>query len=177
MAQPFRGSECVCRHAFCPQQALSVLSCPEVSMSTSFPCMKSPQSCLTLCNHIDWSPPGSSVHGILQARILEWVTIPYPRGASQPRDWTRTSYDSCVGRWVITRATWEAFPTSYPSHSKCHKPLTLSHSPPEPFQITKSPFFQNIFIEYLLCAWHCIKHYESHREKTEVDSDTMSSTV
>ena len=80
-------------------------------------------------------------------------------------------------RWVITRATWEAFPTSYPSHSKCHKPLTLSHSPPEPFQITKSPFFQNIFIEYLLCAWHCIKHYESHREKTEVDSDTMSSTV
>ena len=40
------------------------------------------QSCPTFCNPTDWSPPGSSVHGILQARILEWVTISFSRGSS-----------------------------------------------------------------------------------------------
>ena len=44
------------------------------------------QSCLTLCNLMDCSLPGSSVHGILQARILEWVAIPFSRGSSQLRD-------------------------------------------------------------------------------------------
>ena len=44
------------------------------------------QSCLTLCNPMDCSPPGSSVHGILQAGILEWVAMPSFRGSSQPRD-------------------------------------------------------------------------------------------
>ena len=43
-------------------------------------------SCLTLCDPIECSPPGSSIHGILQARILEWVAIPYSRGSSPPRD-------------------------------------------------------------------------------------------
>ena len=49
------------------------------------------QSCLTLCDPMDCSPPGSSLHGILQARILEWVAIPFSRGSSQPRDWTQVS--------------------------------------------------------------------------------------
>ena len=44
------------------------------------------ESCLTLCNPVDCSPPGSSMHGILQARILEWVVISSSRGASQPKD-------------------------------------------------------------------------------------------
>ena len=44
------------------------------------------QSCPTLFNSMDWSPPSSSVHGILQARILEWVVMPFSRGSSQPRD-------------------------------------------------------------------------------------------
>ena len=44
---------------------------------------KSLQSCLTLCNPMDCSLPGSSVHGILQARILEWVAFPFSRGSSQ----------------------------------------------------------------------------------------------
>jgi len=39
-----------------------------------------------LCNFRNWSPPGSSVHGILQAKILEWVTVPFSRVTSQPRD-------------------------------------------------------------------------------------------
>ena len=46
------------------------------------------QSCLSLCDPTDCSPPGSSVHGILQARILEWVAMPSSRGSSPPRDWT-----------------------------------------------------------------------------------------
>ena len=40
------------------------------------------QSCLTLCDPMDWSSPGSSAHEILQARILEWVAIPFSRGSS-----------------------------------------------------------------------------------------------
>ena len=50
------------------------------------------QSCLTLCDSVDCSPTGSSVHGILQARILEWGAIPFSRESSQPRDQTRVSY-------------------------------------------------------------------------------------
>ena len=46
------------------------------------------QSCPTLCNTMDCSPPGSSVHGILQSRIMGWVAISSSRGSSQPRDWT-----------------------------------------------------------------------------------------
>ena len=49
------------------------------------------QSCLTLCDPLDCSLPGSSVHGIFQARVLEWVAISFSRGSSQPRDWTRVS--------------------------------------------------------------------------------------
>ena len=62
---------------------------------------KSLQSCLTLCNPMDCSQPGSSVHGILQARILEWVAMPSSRGYCQPRDQTQVSYVSCIGRWVL----------------------------------------------------------------------------
>ena len=51
-------------------------------------CAKSLQSCLTLCDPMDYSPPGSSVHRIFKARILEWVTISFSRGSSWPRDWT-----------------------------------------------------------------------------------------
>ena len=65
-----------------------------------------PKSCPTLCDPMDCCPPGSSVHGILQARILEWVAIPFSRGSSRPRDWTQVS--STAGRflnfWVMTTA-------------------------------------------------------------------------
>ena len=59
---------------------------------------KSPQTCPTLCDPMDYSLPGSSVQGILQARILEWVAISSSRGSSQPRDQTYISYVSCIGR-------------------------------------------------------------------------------
>ena len=48
--------------------------------------VKVTQLCLTLCNSLDISYPGSSVHVILQARILEWIAVPFSRGTSLPRD-------------------------------------------------------------------------------------------
>ena len=54
-------------------------------------CAKLLQSCPTLCNAMDWSPPGSSVRGILQARTLVWVAMPFSRGPSGPGDGTRVS--------------------------------------------------------------------------------------
>ena len=61
-------------------------------------CM-SAQSCLTLCDPKDCGPPGSSVHGILRARILEWVAISFSRGSSRPRDQTRVS---CIAGGFFT---------------------------------------------------------------------------
>ena len=49
------------------------------------------QSCLTLCDSMDYSLPGSSVHGILQARVLEWVAMPSSKGSSQPGGQTHVS--------------------------------------------------------------------------------------
>ena len=64
------------------------------------------QSCPTLCDPVDCSPPGSSAHGILQARILEWVAISFSRGSSWPRDQTQVS---CIaGRHFNLWATREA---------------------------------------------------------------------
>ena len=65
--------------------------------------------CLTLCNPIDCSPPGSSVHGIFQARILEWVAISSSRRSSQPRDQTLISYVPCIaGGFFMCWASKEA---------------------------------------------------------------------
>ena len=64
------------------------------------------QSCPTLCDPVDCSPPGSSVRGILQARILEWVAIPFSKGSSWPRDRTRVS--CTAGRHFTLWATKEA---------------------------------------------------------------------
>ena len=63
------------------------------------------QSCLTLCHPMDCSPPGSSVHGILQARILEWVAIPFSRGSSRLRDQTHIF---CLLHWQAS-----SLPLSY----------------------------------------------------------------
>ena len=66
------------------------------------------QSCPTLCNPMDCSPPGSSVHGIFQARILEWVAISFSRGSSQPRDRTQVSH--IVGR-CFYRLSYQGSPS------------------------------------------------------------------
>ena len=54
-------------------------------------CAQPLQSCVTLCDSVNCSPPGSSVHGILQARILEWAAMPSSRRPSRPRDCTLVS--------------------------------------------------------------------------------------
>ena len=68
--------------------------------------MKTLQSCLTLCDPKDYSLSSSSVHGILQARILEWVTVPFSRGSSQARDQIQVSH--IAGRFFTVWATREA---------------------------------------------------------------------
>ena len=64
------------------------------------------QSCLTLCNPMYCPPPGSSVHGIFQVGILEWVALPFSRGSSQPTDRAPVSY--IAGRVFTVWATKEA---------------------------------------------------------------------
>ena len=69
------------------------------------------QSCITLRDHMDCSPPGCSVHGIFQELILECVTVSYSRGSSQHRDQTCLS---CICRWILSHwATWKAHYSFY----------------------------------------------------------------
>ena len=84
-----------------------VFSCTSVCMCTKFLRnhialkVKVAQSCPTLCDTMDYT-----VHGILQARILEWVAFPFSRGSSQPRDQTQVSH--IAGRFFTSQATREA---------------------------------------------------------------------
>ena len=65
--------------------------------------------CPTLCDPMDCSLPGSSIHGIVQERTLEWVAISSSRGSSQCRDWTQGTWFFCIGRRILYRwATWQA---------------------------------------------------------------------
>ena len=72
---------------------------------------KSLTFCLTFCNPMDRSLPGSSAHGILQARILESVAMPSSKGSFQPKDQTQISYvpPTLAGRFFTSSATWEAY--------------------------------------------------------------------
>ena len=81
------------------------------------------RSCLTLCYPMDCSPPGSSVHGFVPARILELVAIPFSRGSSQPRDRTRVSciagrfFTIWARREAHTMRTWTSLGASLPQLS------------------------------------------------------------
>ena len=70
------------------------------------------QSCAILCDPWDCGSPGSSLHGISQSRILEWVAVSSSRASSQPRDWTQVS--CIVGRFFTIWATREAHPGPWP---------------------------------------------------------------
>ena len=69
-------------------------------------CVSVVQTCPTLCDPTDCSPPVSTVHGILQARILEWVAIPFSRGSSWPRN--RTQVSRTAGRFLTIWASRKA---------------------------------------------------------------------
>ena len=72
--------------------------CMRVCVCVCEYCCLMAKSCLILFNSMDHSPPGSSVHGISQARILEWIAISCSRGSSQPRNRTHVS---CIGRQIL----------------------------------------------------------------------------
>ena len=73
--------------------------------------VQSLSQCLTLCNPMDCSPPGSSVHGISRARILKWVAISFSRESSLLRSQTRVS---CIGRQILYHwVTWEVLSRQY----------------------------------------------------------------
>ena len=85
------------------------------------------QSCPTLCDLIDCRLPGSSVHGILQARRLEWVAIPFSRGSSWPRGWTPVS---CIaGRFFTIWAT------NIKAFNLCHHLHKITLAPQGPKQL------------------------------------------
>ena len=125
-------------HWFQPKVArLTILSnrsaqvCPPYSICRVYiynACLhtKSLQSCLILPDPKNGSPSRSSVHGVLQARILEWVAMPSSRGSSQPRDWIYISYVSCISRWFFTTsATTEIFESRLVCQGTKHKTLLL----------------------------------------------------
>ena len=90
-------------------------------------CVESLQVCLTLCDPMNCSLPGSSVHGILQSRILDWVAMPTSRGSSQPRDQTHISCVSCFADGVFTvNTTREALKSGIYSYRFIHTSLSLS---------------------------------------------------
>ena len=74
------------------------LACPDSSEPGKICCCLVAKSWLTLCDPMDCSPPGSSVHGISHARTLEWVAVSFSRVSFWPRDWLCVS---CIGRWIL----------------------------------------------------------------------------
>ena len=77
------------------------------------------QACSTLCHSVDSSPTGSSVHGLFQARILEWVALPFSKGSSPPRDRIHVSYPRlfCLLLWQPALSTSTTWGTPYEGHS------------------------------------------------------------
>ena len=130
--------------------------CGVLTMSV---CMraKSLQSCTALCDSMDHSPPGSYVHGILQARIQEWVAMLSSRASSWPRDWTCVTW--IVGGFFTHWATWKA-PSWYmllqfnTTPFRCHDELQsifccIQTLPSEPGIMLQ---LWNMWISLLICA-------------------------
>ena len=109
------------------------------------------QSCPTLCDHMDFSPPGSSIHGIFQARVLEWIAISFSRGSSQPRD--RTQVSCIAGRRFTVWASREALKTKLPD--KCWIIFqNLAHQTSHPRLLPRSPKFCSVH----LCLFFCFAY-------------------
>ena len=111
------------------------------------------QSCGTLCDPMNYSPPGSSVHGIFQARILEWVAISFSRGSSQPRDPT---WGLLHSRQILYSLSHQGSPDLHEMSSQnmylsiSSLPSFLLCFPPEIFFLqytynTHTTFYRNVF--------------------------------
>ena len=110
-----------------------VIACPflRIILSLEVKWSEVTQSCLTLCDPVDWSLPGSSIHGIFQARVLEWVAISFSRGSSWPRDRTRVSHIAgrCFTIWTTPNGCL-ALPVIH--NLRCEMPVLIfcQASPP-----------------------------------------------
>ena len=101
--------QCLGKACFPVQNWLDVRSHGRKSEGSFLHVCSAAQLYVTLCNLMDWGPPVSSVHSILQARILEFGAISYSRGSSRPRNRTWVSFISLIGRWILYHwATWES---------------------------------------------------------------------
>ena len=113
----------------------------------SLTCVLVVQSCLTLCNAMD-CPPGSSLHGNLQARILEWVAISFSRGSSWPKD--RTQVSCTAGRCLTVWAVREV--------QKSYRRLQLHMSKNRFFFCPNASISINGNLEFSICSapkpWH-----------------------
>ena len=127
------------------------------------------QPCLTLCDPMDRSLPGSSLHGIHQARVLEWVAISFSRGSSRPRD--RTQVSRIPGRlfnlWATREAQkspsvtrrWLQFSTTFKVHYSRAKTFVLKL-----YQASASSGHSVIAETYIIFLINCILDNESWRK-------------
>ena len=119
------------------------------------------QSCPALCDPMDCSLPGSSVHGILQTKILKWVAIPFSRGSSQPRDRTQVS---CIASkfftiWATRESESETAP-SCPTFCDCSLPSSSIHGIFQAKVLEWVAIWEACAIEYsrhYLCEFKCSK--------------------
>ena len=124
------------------------------------------QSCLTLCHPVNHSLPGSSVHGILQERRLEWVAVPSSRRSSWPRDKTYISQSPALtGRLSTTRVTWEAYYR--------FQVFTLIYD--IYFSLTSITLYDSLQVHPCLCKWQnctdeaiCRAEIETQMNRTNV---------
>ena len=86
--------------SLCHSHSVTAILCKRI-WHTAHPCVLSHFSRLRLCDPVNCSPPGSSVHGILQSRVLEWVTIPSSKESSRPRGQTCVFHVFRFGRQVL----------------------------------------------------------------------------
>ena len=113
---------------------------------------KSLQSCPTLCDPVNCSPTGSSVHGILQARMLEWIAK-FSRGSSWLRDQTRVSAVLGISRWALCRlesANWGGPLRLHHTADHCH---SVSLPAREGLSFTSSSKFFKVFSYMYSIGW------------------------
>ena len=143
------------------------------------------QLCLTFCNPMDRSLPGTSVHGILQARILAWVAIPFSRGSSWPRDWSQVSdivsrlstlwapreghalapqcltlgQEDLLEEWVATHSSilaWRIQWTEEPGRLQSMGSQKVGHNWTT---FTSFTFFSSGYCPHPLSSWYCLLNF------------------